>query len=632
MKYMKKGPLAFILVFVVQLSFAQTHTSVPLGDPVYYVLEQAQMRGLCGNLPEAKPYSRRAVLNYIEEILTHARSLSETERLILENFRREFSPREPGLNLKQLSYYFEYSEGDFLFTSNLGFSLDLLFSGGFYPAGGKGIEDNEFIWSTDNWAAFTAEGDIGNYISYGFSIFGGVLRIPRQKLGEYNTYYEGFNEIHNKPDSQYTNDLIPTYSEPLSFFPYSYKKNWDSYVFPYNDISSSGMEQWPQGLSVGWGMVGEISGAIFGDRLSYRFGRIDREWGTSNGNSLILNQAARPFLAFEATFKPVDWFTFSTLTGILEYSFRERLGDSAGTNQNAFSIYMVELNYKNYFHLDFGTSALWPKRFELGYIFPLFDNLLYQSNIGDFDNIGLFFNIKGQYPGIGKIWFSFFLDEISVNYLDKMFELDRQMFAFQFGTSVAIPWLSFTSVKLSYTKNEPYNYTHTREFVPWYGDIYMKANYINNGASLGHYLPPNADEILFRFETMPAVRSRIHLQYQMIRHGADYGSSAVDGSSIWSELDPDGRSTDPLLKKFFLHDGAYQWMHIAKLGGEYTFSIAGVPVTLFAEAGVVFSYFTNIEGPANITGTSHDYSIINTPEYPHSTAIIATLGFRLFSK
>jgi hypothetical protein len=292
---------------------------------------------------------------------------------------------------------------------------------------------------------------------------------------------------------------------------------------------------------------------------------------------------------------------------------------------------MIELNYKNYLHFDLGTSALWPKRFELGYIFPLFDNYLYQNNVGDFDNMALFFDIRGQYPGIGKIWVSLFADEINIKGISKLFELDREMFAFQFGASALIPQLPFTSVKISYTKNEPYNYTHTREFVPWYGSIPMETNYVNNGVSLGHYLPPNADEILFRFESMPITGSRVHLQYQMIRHGADYGSSAVDGSSLWSELDPSGRSEKDILKKHFLHDGAYQWMHIAKIGGEFMFSIAGVPVTLFAEAGVVFSYFTSIEGNAN-SGIFFNNSIINTGEYPRSTSIIATLGFRLFSR
>ncbi|MDR0761042.1 MAG: hypothetical protein LBF74_13205, partial [Treponema sp.] len=46
---------------------AQNHVSVPLDDPIYYVLEQAQMRGLCPPLPEVKPYSRSVILSAVKE-------------------------------------------------------------------------------------------------------------------------------------------------------------------------------------------------------------------------------------------------------------------------------------------------------------------------------------------------------------------------------------------------------------------------------------------------------------------------------------------------------------------------------------------------------------------------------------
>jgi hypothetical protein len=292
---------------------------------------------------------------------------------------------------------------------------------------------------------------------------------------------------------------------------------------------------------------------------------------------------------------------------------------------------MVELNYKNYIHLDFGSTAVWPKRFELGYLLPPIDNFLYQGNIGDFDNMALFFNLKGQYPGIANVWVSFFLDEINPE--KEIFELDKSMYAFQIGGSAYIPWLPFTSASLRYTKIEPYTYTHTREVVPWYDNsLLMETSYTNNGRSLGYYLPPNSDELLFRLESIPTVNTTAHLQYQMIRHGADFGDSAVDGSSLLSELDPSGRSTKPELRKYFLRDGAYQWFHIVKLGAAHTFYINNfIPFQLFGEAGVVFSYFTNIDGKAN-SGEAFDYTVIDTVEYPKTTTFIATIGIRIFPK
>jgi hypothetical protein len=82
-----------------------------------------------------------------------------------------------------------------------------------------------------------------------------------------------------------------------------------------------------------------------------------------------------------------------------------------------------------------------------------------------------------------------------------------------------------------------------------------------------------------------------------------------------------------VLKKYFLHDGAYQWFHVLKAGAEYTLS--KLPAKLYGEAGVVFSYFTNIDGPAN-RGVSSPYRIVDEAPYSKSTNIILTLGVKLF--
>ena len=176
----------------------------------------------------------------------------------------------------------------------------------------------------------------------------------------------------------------------------------------------------------------------------------------------------------------------------------------------------------------------------------------------------------------------------------------------------------------------PYCYTHNRNFNPWYGgNLAMATSYTNNGASLGYYLPPNADEILVRLTAMPLKNISAHLQYQLIRHGADFGPNAVDGSNLLSELDPDDRATKPVLKRYFLRDGAYQWSHIARVGGEW--NLPGLPVALTGEVGTVISYFTNIEGAAN-DGSAHGYAITDTVDYPKSTGFIVKLGVRVFPR
>jgi hypothetical protein len=246
--------------------------------------------------------------------------------------------------------------------------------------------------------------------------------------------------------------------------------------------------------------------------------------------------------------------------------------------------------------------------------------------IGDYDNLAEFINLKLQYPGIAKVWGSFFLDEIDPTE-EGLAHLDRALFSYQTGAQINIPFLPFATVNLMYTKIEPYCYTHKDILTPWYGDNLMDESFVNHGEPLAYYLKPNSDEIKIVFAFMPKSNIIVNAAYQLIRHGADYGSKAVDGSSYYSELASANRSTTPALKKYFLHDGAYEWNHIVRFACEIA-----IPKTNFsftAEAGVSHSYFTDITIDKANSGVSSPYKKINTAEYPRQTGIICTLGIHI---
>ena len=619
----------FFVFFAIPL-FAQTHTSIPMENQIYIILEQAQARGLCSVLSGVRPYTQNVVVNAINEILgseprgsassAGRRGLSRTEREILEQYLLKFSKPSVGLDLLRGGYYGETAiskDDDSPLSINAGVSGDIQGSAAFFSGG-----DN--YWGTEIWAQAYLNGDLGNFVSYGFDFAGGLIKAPRNFLGLYNTYYEGFENV---PGSEYQNEMIRVYTQPLTYFPYSYKKRWDGSIYFLGNLSS--FEPWPDSLAGGYGIDTEITGSFLDDKLIMRAGRISHDWGSGPvGSSLAFNQMARPFAALEAEFNPVPWFSIASLAGVLEYNNRDGIKNSSQTFQNAFSITMIQFRYKDYVFFDFIDAVIWPKRFEIGYMIPIINNYFYQNNVGDFDNIAMAFNLRLQYPGFGFIWGSFFIDEM--NFTSNIRTLDRQMFAWQAGINLPVPVWSFSSVKLSYTKVNPYNYTHNRNFNPWYGDLRMETAYINNGASLGHYLPPNSDEILARLTTMPSSSTVASIQYQLIRRGADFGSSAVDGSNLLSELDPGDRDDKSVLKRFFLRDGAYQWQHIVRLGIDWNLSTA--PISFYGEAGAVISYFTNIEAEANVTGQAHSYSVINTQEYPRTTGFIMKFGVRIFPR
>jgi hypothetical protein len=596
---------------------AQAHTSVPLDNHIYSILEQAEARGLCPPLSGTRPYTRAYILSAVNAILSSENkkaALTSAEKNILENYRDDFGRPVPGLNKQKGYFYAETNIGrnNIPVSAYAGAGVDVELSDGIYPVSGDNYLGN------DIWVNLFLKGDIGKSFSYGFSAAGGIIKSPRILLGEYNTYYEGFIDT-----DEFKNLVINSYSQPLAYFPYSYQKKWDGSVYFLKDLYD--FDPWPNSMAGVYSMESEIGGVFIDGIIRWRLGRLEREWGNSSfGSSLSMNRQARPFLGIEASFNPFKWLGISSLTGVLEYYNDKGIKESAMTNQNAFSISMLELKYKNYFSFDIGDAVVWTKRYEPGYVSPITNHIFYQNNIGDFDNMSMFFDVKGQYPGLGKLWFSLYWDE--AYWVKEAFELDRTMIATQAGTTVFLPVFAFSSIKLTYTKIEPYCYTHNRNYVPGYTHQ-METAYMNNGVGMGYYLPPNSDELLLRFETTAGSASNIHFQYQMIRHGADFGPSAVDGSSYLSELDPDGRSEKDVLKKYFLHDGAYQWFHILKAGAEHT--PGKLPVKVYAEAGVVFSYFTNIDGQAN-QGEPSPYHIIDEEPYLKSTALILTLGVKLF--
>ena len=493
-------------------------------------------------------------------------------------------------------------------SSNANFNVyaNLIGSGGYYfgqssPKGG-----------VDAWVNARIDGNFGKTVSYFLDIGVGLVYAERTNLGTW-------------PIKVGSDEEEVVYTNPWGYFPYTYRSAWGGFVFPLTALQANGPTGWPENPSIGFDILSEISGSAFDGIIEWSIGRNEREVAAVvEGSSLALNKFAQPFLGIDMQFNLFPGFSWYALTGMLEYYSSKGIYTSPMTFQNGFFLSMFSFNFREFIQIDAGSSVIYPKRFELGYLFPFTVPILYK-NIGDMDNIGIFGNIKIQYPGFGFLWFSLFVDEM--NFEKEFFTLDREMYAYQAGLQFLLPVFLSSSITFSYTKIEPYTYTHQKEEVPFYSQP-MEQAYTNHGYGLGYYLPPNSDEIKLVFDATITPQIVFNTQFQIIRHGADYGSSMVDGSSYISELKETERSSDPALRKYFLHDGAYQWMHIIKAGVGWKLPGLPIPVSLYGEAGALLSYFTNIEqGKAN-SGTKYPYSVIDTPEYPKSSAIIVKIGIK----
>jgi hypothetical protein len=604
----------------------QQLNSVSLEHEAYRIINNAALRGIIDVPPAAKPWPEQMVVRLLREILAAPELRSPAERDLVSALIDQFN-RKSGLDLSRGAYYQEHPlPGDSYYSLDAGLSWESHLNLGSKP----------FALGTTNVGTVYLDGDLGRYLSWDFTIRGGVFYIDRDYLGDRpNPPYldpKGSVSVADgivNPDDPKDPDRPPSpvYALP-AYFPYSFSKPWEAAVFKPAALNS--YDNWPDSIAFGYEIISEINTSLVQDRIQLRFGRMRRDWGTEEtGTSLVLNSQARPFLALEGTVLPLDWMAFSFLTGVPEYQKDTNQWSDADPFQNLFSLAMLEFNIKRYVHFDFGSATVWPKRFDLGYLFPVNSNFFYQNNIGDFDNLALFATLEGRWPGIGKLWGSFYLDE--ANFLhDDFFSLDREMYALQGGLSVGIPRLPFGTLTLRYTKVEPYCYTHEYTETPW-TRVLIDTAYVNNGESLGYYLPPNSDELLLRLESPFLPGARAYLQYQLIRHGVEYGYGRVDGSSLTDKIVKDDNT-----RKYFLRDGVYEWDNVIKAGGTYSLRGFKIPVSLYAEAGLVLTRFSEADVDY-ASGTTTDrgngaYSFLAKDDagYQSGLRFIFSLGFKVY--
>lgn len=644
--FMKKVIASIFLLFSLSFCiFSQENLSIDLNDEIYKVLEIAQERGLCSHFSGARPYSLRRIKLAIDQIMENSDSLKPEELKIIENFTALHAlPEKNKFSLERV--YWANKQDTWRCSFNYTFGLEASGSGGLYT-------DSDFNQAGFDLIPFwDFYGDASKFVSYRLHAFFDIssMELYEPEGDDYFIGYAWYDTGVEEYCGGYT-DVEPrrrTVKKFLntSYLPFAYNKQWDGQFYLFSDMSANGTGSWATEPGISGGIKGEIRSSIFDGKITLGAARMEREWAAMDeGSSLVLNAKARPFFSVDTTVELFSFLKYSSLTGVLEYPNQDYMNSNsyaefkAGIDdsyffQNAFSLNMLELDWK-YFHFDFGSSSVWPKRFEIGYMFPLFLLVEYQNHIGDSDNLAVFADFKLRKPGLGSIWASIYLDEIN-GLNNNPLTSTRAMFAGQLGAKFVIPWLNFSKVSMRYTKVEPYCYTHHSINYSSAYSHYISESYTNNGECLGYYLPPNSDEFLVRFDTKPKAGIATNVQYQFIRHGADYGSQQVPGSSLYSEMNIYNRDD---LRKYFLHDGAYNWMHILSAQASVESRKTRIPFKVTANAGFVFSYYTVIDSDVyndkdsngvSAADENTSFHFIDSAEYPVMCGAVLGLGIKLF--
>ena len=578
---MKRKFFAFLLILMTASVSAQQHVSVPLNDPVYRVIENALIRNYIRPLPTAKPYSQATVLNVLYEMIQSPR-ISSLEKKAAEGLiaRFEATKTQPWYQIGGYRYDSEAEAAKAAETaadgteteSDLSEETDEVSVGenkkepilttvelgaSWQTDADFGAFNKDGVFSTENWLELYLQGDISEYFSYRIQAAMGLMVLNMN-----------------------------------AYSPYSYSKSWDGYQFPLKD--GSALTGFTEDPAVALQIMPELSLALWDMKLKFNFSRVRRDWGPGDGN-LMISGTARPFMGLDMHLNPVEWFNLSFIVGVLEFDASNGgIKGGASDFQNAYTATILELFGGDWVYFALSSSAIWPKRFELGYGHPGMLGILYQNMIGDFDNLQLGIHFAFNVPKYLKVYAGWFIDEMK--FTDNFAHLDRNMYSWQIGGRLAVPGAPFTTISLQYTKVEPYMYTHPETSTPWY-DRPMNTTYINHGEPLGYKLDPNSDELKLKVETMPLWYLSSSLTYRMIRHGisAD-GSTYTDYLNYGADLN--GAQAGDLYWKDFLKDGVYEWIHSVGIETELDLRFVNVPIAIGAGYTFYYRYLTEYDGEA----------------------------------
>lgn len=539
-----------------------------MDNPVYLLLELGELNGALANLSAIKPYSRSTVIKLLETLASTPSAFSSHERIQIQSFLDFFTAPKEGLAHGNVSFRHTSlpaeaadtgtgSTGEWT-TTLLGQSDESAAAAGIRTEGSRSLRiggnvlsdfrvnaNNGTDWHFHNLIRGYIQGDLASWFSYY-----GSVGATYDKIG---------------------------YS---SFAPYDFTKEWDAFHISFEEPRySDGALAYP---TFSYHLETDMTAQFLNDDVTLRFARLRRDWGFGDGN-FSLSESARPFVGIEGQFRFAPWISLSHLVGSLaNHSLEDGVknSDEALTYQKNYTLQRLELFPFDWLYLSTSSSVLWSKSFELGYMAPLIFAMIYQNLVGDLDNVGIQVDLAVKVPKIGRLYFSFFADEMEITDLSELFTRPRNMFALQGGVNAPVPFLPLTKFTFQYTKVEPFVYAHYPTNYPDYRNPVDTA-YTHDGENLGFRLPPNSDEFLIKFESMPLSNLTASLGWRLIRHG-DNPSAQVGDLAVLGDVNKwlDYNQISSIPDKDFLHDGLYDWTNIIELEGSWQFK--GFPLRLTA--------------------------------------------------
>lgn len=415
------------------------------------------------------------------------------------------------------------------------------------------------------------------------------------KIHSYNVGYIGFKEsfmdiLSYNINIGFTLDKI----NAGAFEPYIFTKRYDGFhILSAKDGTTYG--DTPYGFA--FLSLPELGISLFDDSLYLGLNRVRRNWGEGI-SSLLIAASGRPIMGLDYSWKFNNYVKLSGILGSLSNTLGT--GDNSAQFKNITAHYL-EVKPNKYLDLVLFDSSIWGKRDEIGYFF-LMPTFITQQIVGDFDNVAIGGSITGKLPGVGKIYFSLFIDEMINDSFSNFFSLNNNQYAWNTGVKTVIPKIPFGMFSFQYTKIEPFCYTHYMQEYPNFKNK-IDTSFTNDKENIAYNLPPNSDQFLVNISTKPVSGLTTSLNYSFIRHGDNPGVELdKDGKipisgDINVPLDYGKQGNGEYQDKNFLHDGIYEYIHTISLEAIYNFSHLVIPMELrFGYSFVTAENYENIKG------------------------------------
>lgn len=478
---------------------------VPLDNPVYAILDYYEADGELSFLPQAKPYTKITILNFLDQ-LANSVQLSGKEKALVNTYMADLTRESNGVQF--------YKTGSTNAFALLGFGSESSFRSG---AG------NNSTWSMSNIGKPYFSGDLGDHLSFHASMGVAIERLSP------DLFYQSYTK-----DNQVN---FPFQSLGYAFLPYQF--NYET-MWAHVPISAKSGEGAPvrKEMTAGMNYYTELSGSWYNGALQVSINNQRRSWGYEEHN-LMLSSTARRFPGVEVKIQPASWIRYSYLIGSLfsyanqSSSYRQQIyGYDLGQVQKNLTLQMIEFMPNKWLQITGAGGNIWSKRFELAYMVPFVFPHFTQIDVGDHDNLTAYIDVSTQIPRIGKTWFSFFVDEFSFVNRGKLLKMPHNRYAWQLGwkTNLLSAMIPGTTSTLKYTRLTPFVYSHypDTDFNTFGSNRPNDMTYTHDEFNLGFYLPPNSGEINWSLVNIAIPDLILSLDNRLIIHGTnDLASSNV---------------------------------------------------------------------------------------------------------